>query len=192
MPRGDICFVDRVYPGCPMIVEGVVILANLMSLDIMDFDVILSIDWLHYNRYKIDSYGKTVTFNCPGLPEVTFVGEPNGVRHGIISAMKAERMLLKGCQRYLAYVVLNDDTPSSMDDVHVVRHFPDVFPGDLPGLSPDREVEFVIDLLPGTNPISLTPYRMAPAELRELKVQLQELVDKGFIQPSTSPWGALM
>ncbi|KAB2625823.1 S ribonuclease [Pyrus ussuriensis x Pyrus communis] len=61
---------------------------------------------------------------------------------------------------------------------------------DLPGLPPDRDMEFTIELLPGTNPISLTPYRMAPAELRELKVQLQELVDKGFIQPSTSPWGA--
>ncbi|XP_070677556.1 uncharacterized protein [Malus domestica] len=68
--------------------------------------------------------------------------------------------------------------------------FLDVFPDDLPGLPPDRDMEFVIDLLPGTDPISLTPYRMAPTELRELKVQLQELVDKGFIQPSTSPWGA--
>ncbi|KAB2631036.1 S ribonuclease [Pyrus ussuriensis x Pyrus communis] len=77
-----------------------------------------------------------------------------------------------------------------VEDVRVVRHFPDVFPEDLPGLPPDRDVEFTIELLPGTNPISLTPYRMAPAELRELKVQLQELVDKGFIQPSTSPWGA--
>ena len=57
-------------------------------------------------------------------------------------------------------------------------------------MPPDRDMEFTIDLLPGTNPISLTPYRMAPVELRELKVQLQELVDKGFIQPSTSPWGA--
>ncbi|KAB2607777.1 S ribonuclease [Pyrus ussuriensis x Pyrus communis] len=77
-----------------------------------------------------------------------------------------------------------------VEDVRVVRHFPDVFPEDLPGLPPDRDMEFTIELLPGTNPISLTPYRMAPVELRELKVQLQELVDKGFIQPSTSPWGA--
>ncbi|KAB2626006.1 S ribonuclease [Pyrus ussuriensis x Pyrus communis] len=79
---------------------------------------------------------------------------------------------------------------SRIEDVRVVRHFPDVFPEDLPGLPPDRDVEFTIELIPGTNPISLTPYRMAHAELRELKVQLQELVDKGFIQPSTSPWGA--
>ncbi|KAM2519449.1 hypothetical protein ACFX1W_000071 [Malus domestica] len=118
------------------------------------------------------------------------MGEPSGVRHGIISAMKAKRLLSKGCQGYLAHVVLNDDAPSSAEDVRVVKYFLDVFPEDLLGLPLDREVEFVIDLLPGTNPISLTLYRMAPTELKELKVQLQELVDKGFIQPSTSPWGA--
>ncbi|KAM2616927.1 hypothetical protein TB1_033384 [Malus domestica] len=190
MPRGDSYFVDWVYPGCPMIVEGIIMPANLMPLDIMDFDVILGTDWLHYNRAKIDCYGKTVTFHCPGLPEVTFIGEPSGVRHGIISAMKAKRLLSKGCQGYLAHVVLNDDTPNRVEDVRVVRSFLDVFLEDLPGLPPDREMEFVIDLLPGTNPISLTAYRMTHAELRESKVQLQELVDKGFIQPSISPWGA--
>ncbi|KAM1344659.1 hypothetical protein ACFX2H_033924 [Malus domestica] len=190
MPRRDSCFVDQVYPGCPVIVEDIIMPTNLMPLDIMDFDVILGTHWLHYNCAKIDCYGKIVTFHCPGLPEVTFVGEPSRVRQGIISAMKAKRLLSKGCQGYLAHVMLNDDAPSSMEDVRVVRYFSDVFPEDLPGLLPDREVEFVIDLLPGTNPISLTPYKMAPAELRELKMQLQELVDKGFIHPSTSPWGA--
>ena len=73
-----------------------------------------------------------------------------------------------------------------------MREFPDVFPEDLSGLPPNREIEFSIDLLPGSNPISKAPYRMAPAELRELKTQLQELLDKGFIRPSVSPWGALV
>ncbi|XP_070672174.1 uncharacterized protein [Malus domestica] len=104
------------------------------------------------------------------------------VRLGVISAMKAKRLLSKGCQGYLAPVVLNDNAPSSVEDVRVVRHFSDVFPNDLSGLPPDRDVEFTIDLLPD--------FLQAPAKLRELKVQLQELVDNGFIQPSTSPWGA--
>ncbi|KAK5832835.1 hypothetical protein PVK06_016638 [Gossypium arboreum] len=77
-----------------------------------------------------------------------------------------------------------------MEQLSVVNEFTDVFPEELPGLPPDREVEFIIDVIPGTAPISITPYRMAPAELKELKTQLQELLDKGFIRPSTSPWGA--
>ena len=68
-----------------------------------------------------------------------------------------------------------------------MREYPDVFPDELPGLSPLREVDFAIELEPGTAPISRAPYRMAPAELKELKVQLQELLDKGFIRPSVSP-----
>ena len=71
-----------------------------------------------------------------------------------------------------------------------MRDFLDVFPDNLPGLPPEREIDFPIDLVPGTAPISLPPYRMAPTELKELKTQLQELVDRGFIRPSISPWGA--
>ncbi|KAM1175275.1 hypothetical protein ACFX19_028298 [Malus domestica] len=82
--------------------------------------------------------------------------------------MRAKRMFKKGCQGYLAHVVMTDDTSAHVEDVRVVRHFPDVFTDDLPGLPPDCEVEFTIDLIPGTDPISLTSYRTAPAELREL------------------------
>ncbi|KAM2786257.1 hypothetical protein PS2_007166 [Malus domestica] len=115
MPRGDKCYVDSVYPRCPVMVDGVVILANLIPLDIMDFDVILGADWLHCNRAHMDCYGKSVTFHRPGLPEVAFVGESSGVRHGIISAMRAKKLLSKGCQGYLAHVVLNDVVPSSVE-----------------------------------------------------------------------------
>ena len=79
-----------------------------------------------------------------------------------------------------------------LDDIPVVKEFPDVFPKDLPGIPIDREIEFSIDLLPRTSSISKTPYWMAPNELKELKEQLQELLDKGFIRPSASPWGALV
>ena len=76
------------------------------------------------------------------------------------------------------------------EDVPLVQEFLEVFPEDLPGLPPDREIEFIIELIPSTTSISKAPYRMAPSELKELKVQLQELLDKGFIRPSFSPWGA--
>ena len=153
-----------------MLIEEVVMPANLLPLDLVDFDVILGTDWLHYNSADIHYREKTVTFRHSGLSGVTFVEERSGVRHGVISAIRVKKMLDKGCQGYLAHIVLNDTTPSSVEEVRVVRHFPDIFLHDLPGLSPDRDAEFTIDLLPGTDPISLTPYKMAPAELRELKI----------------------
>ena len=97
MPRGEKCYVDYVYPECSVMVEDEVMPANLTPLDIVDFDVILGNDWLHYNRAKIDCYEKSVTFHRPGLPEITFVGERSGVRHGVISAVRAKKLLTKGC-----------------------------------------------------------------------------------------------
>jgi hypothetical protein len=78
---------------------------------------------------------------------------------------------------------------SPVERIPMVCEYPDVFPYELPGMPPDRDIEFAIELQPGTAPISKRPYRMPPAELAELKRQLQELLDKGFIRPSTSPWG---
>ncbi|GJW74590.1 putative reverse transcriptase domain-containing protein [Tanacetum coccineum] len=77
-----------------------------------------------------------------------------------------------------------------LEDIPVVREFPEVFPEDLPGLPPIRQVEFQIDLIPGAAPVARAPYRLAPSEMQELSNQLQELADRGFIRPSTSPWGA--
>ena len=77
-----------------------------------------------------------------------------------------------------------------LEDIPIVNEFPDVFPDELPGLPPDREIEFAIDLAPGTEPVSEALYRMAPVEMKELAKQLQELLEKGVIRPSVSPWGA--
>jgi hypothetical protein len=77
----------------------------------------------------------------------------------------------------------------SLEDIPIAHEYPDVFPDDLPGMLPDRDVEFTIELQPGTSPISRCPYKMTPKELAELKVQLNELRDKGFIRPSSLPWG---
>ncbi|RVW36739.1 Retrovirus-related Pol polyprotein from transposon 297 [Vitis vinifera] len=90
------------------------------------------------------------------------------------------------CQGFLADVV-NKENDLKLEDIPIVRDYPDVFPDDLPGLPPEREVEFIIDLAPGIASISKAPFRMTPLELKELKIQLQELLDKGFIRPSVSP-----
>ena len=126
----------------------------------------------------------------PGKLQVKFRGLRRELSFCMISAMTAHKMLCKGCQGYLAYVVEIGKEGTTLDEIPVVREFPDVFPDDIAGLPPEREVEFAIDLIPGTEPISIPPYRMAPAELRELKAQLEALLSKGFIRPSISPWGA--
>ena len=108
----------------------------------------------------------------------------------MISAMAAQRMLRKGCQGYLAYAVEIGKEGTLVDKIPVVIEFPDVFPDDIAGLPLNREVEFTIDLITGTEPISIPPYRIAIVELRELKAQLEELLSKGFIRSSISLWGA--
>src|SRR5699024_9300898 len=91
----------------------------------------------------------------------------------------------QGCTRSCAFVMIE----SPVEKIPVVRDYPDVFPDELPGMPPDRDIEFAIELQPGTTPISKRPYRMPPTELAELKKQLQELLEKDFIHPSTLPWG---
>ena len=119
-----------------------------------------------------------------------FRGIRREIAPNLINTMTASKMLLKGCQGYLAFEVDRRQEGTQLEDIPIVKEFPDVFPDDILGLPPDREVEFTIDLIPGTEPISIPPYRMAPAELREIKAQLEELLSKGFIRPSISPWGA--
>ncbi|EOY32328.1 Uncharacterized protein TCM_040115 [Theobroma cacao] len=143
-------------------------------------------DWLTAHRANVDCFRKEVVLRNSEGAEIVFVGKRQVLPSCVISAIKASKLV----QTYLAYVIDTSKGEPKLEDVPIVSEFPDVFPDDLPGLPPDRELEFPIDLLPGTAPISIPPYRMAPAELKELKVQLQELVDKGFIRPSISPWGA--
>ncbi|KAI3812884.1 hypothetical protein L1987_17597 [Smallanthus sonchifolius] len=101
-----------------------------------------------------------------------------------------EKYIGRGCEAYLAYVIDNDLKVKELKDVPVVCNFPKVFPEELPGLPPDRETEFQIDLVPGAQPVAKAPYRLAPLEMKELMIQLEELLDRGFIRPSISPWGA--
>ncbi|GJT17483.1 putative reverse transcriptase domain-containing protein, partial [Tanacetum coccineum] len=118
----------------------------------------------------------------------------NGTRLNIISCTKTHKYLLKGHHVFLASITAKETEDRSgekrLEDVPIVQDFPEVFPEELPGLPPTRQVEFQIDLIPGAAPVARAPYRLAPSEMKELSEQLQELSDKGFIRPSSSPWGA--
>ena len=189
-PVGGVIVTNSVCKSCVVKIAYRELLANLTLLEMQDFDIIFGMDWLAAHYAMVYCHRKKVIFQIPSEVEFCFVGSGAYTSPRVISALQARRMMKKGCKGYLATVRDTQQGELKLEDIPIVREFPDVFPEDLSGLPPDREIEFSIDLLPGSNPISKAPYRMAPAELRELKAQLQELLDKGFIRPSVSPWGA--
>ncbi|KAL0561316.1 hypothetical protein IC582_001739 [Cucumis melo] len=189
-PSGECMLSKERVKACQIEIAGHVIEVTLLVLDMLDFDVILGMDWLAANHASIDCSRKEVTFNPPSMASFKFKGGGSRSLPQVISAIRASKLLSQGTWGILASVVDTREVDVSLSSEPVVRDYPDVFPEELPGLPPHREVEFAIELEPGTVPISRAPYRMAPAELKELKVQLQELLDKGFIRPSVSPWGA--
>ena len=138
----------------------------------------------------MDCYRKEARFCRPGEIEVVFCGLRKILPTSTMTAMRASKMLRKSYQGYLAYAIEVRDNGSRLEDIPVVREFSDVFSEDLVGIPPNREIDFQIELAPGTEPISKAPYRMAPSKLKELKVHMEELVSKGFVRLSTSPWGA--
>ena len=117
-------------------------------------------------------------------------GIRSSVMSNVISVMQARRFIRKGYEAFLALILDSKRGQVDVEKVPVVKEFPYVFPKELPSIPLEREVDLSIDIVPGTAPLSRAPYRMAPAELKELKVQLQELLDKGFVRPNVSPWGA--
>ncbi|XP_075078644.1 uncharacterized protein LOC142164590 [Nicotiana tabacum] len=188
-PLGHQAIVNRIYQDCPFMIQNLVFPADLLEMPFQDYDVIVGMDWLHRHHAVVDCRLNQVSFRTPAHSHIVVQGE-RSLTSNIISAVLARKIICQGCDAYLAHIVDTRLGSPSLKDIPTVCDFPDVFPDDLPGLPPEREIEFPIDLVPGTTPISIAPYRMAPAELKELKAQLQELLEKGFIRPSISPWGA--
>jgi hypothetical protein len=143
-------------------------LIDLVVLPGVGIDIILGMKWMSGNGVLIDTSTRVVMLRDPVDKKGFLVQLPHDISiHNTANATLAK----------------------AIKDLPVVCEFPDVFPDDLPGLPPDRDVEFKIELIPGTAPISRRPYRMPPNELAELKSQLNELLKKGLIRPSSSPWG---
>jgi hypothetical protein len=151
----------------PIKFGSLIIKTTLLILGLDSVDIILGTDWLTRHQAVIDIAARAIEVHSPTCGETTLY-------------LPDQR-----CTRSCAFVMIE----SPVERIPVVRGYPNVFPDELPGMPPDRDIVFAIELQPGTAPISKRPYRMPPAELAELKKQLQELLDKGFIRPSTSPWG---
>ncbi|KAI3806831.1 hypothetical protein L1987_22746 [Smallanthus sonchifolius] len=187
---GKVIEVTHILKGCKLELSGHKLDIDLMPVTLGSFDIIVGMDWLSENQAEIICSEKIVRIPLSSGEILSVQGERSGAVMGIISFMKAQKCLRKGHTAILALVADKSTEEKKLEDIPIVREFPEVFPEDLPGLPPHRQVEFQIDLTPGAAPIARAPYRLAPSELQELSTQLQELLDKGFIRPSSSPCGA--
>jgi hypothetical protein len=154
-------------------IRGVDFVTNLIVLESKGIDVILGMDWLDKHKVLIDYAKKSIKLTTPDGKEVEFVAEPVVTAKGIANRVKIKQL-----------------GASQGSEVPVFNEFPDIFPEELSGMPPDRDIEFVIELKPGTAPIYKTPFRMTTPELAGLKEHIRELLEKGFIRPSSSPWEA--
>ncbi|GKE85416.1 putative reverse transcriptase domain-containing protein, partial [Tanacetum coccineum] len=176
---------------------------DLMPVPLGSFDVIIGMDWLT-KYHGVIIYDEKIMRVPFGKDTLIFQGDGSNHRKesrlSIILCTKAQEYLSKGCDVFLAHITMKEAKDKSkekrLEDVSVVKDFPEVFPEvfleDWLGIPPARQVEFQIDLVPSAAPVARAPYRLAPSEMKELAEQLQELSDKGFIRPNSSPWGALV
>jgi hypothetical protein len=165
-PGGKISL-NQVGRSVPIQMGKNLVRIDLLLLNLERMDVLLGIDWMTTHRVSLDIPSRAVEIGSPDYePTILYLPQPE---YSNSYAYAIEGIKLK--------------------DILIVCEYPDIFPDDLPGMPPDRDIEFIIELQPGTAPISKRLYRMPPNELAELKIQLQDLLDKGYIHPSASPWG---
>nr|GEZ31344.1 putative reverse transcriptase domain-containing protein [Tanacetum cinerariifolium] len=193
---GKIVGINTIIRGCTLNFMNHPFTIDLMPVELDSFDVIIGMDWLrrHHSVIMYDEKLVRVPFVNKTL---VFRGAESYIeresRLTVISCSKVQEYRAKGCHVFLVQIstTKEDDKPErkQVKDVSIVQDFPEVFLEDLPGRPPARPVEFQINLISGAAPVARAPYRLAPAEMKELSEQLQELFDKGFIRPSSSPWG---
>jgi hypothetical protein len=166
---------DMMCPNLRIEIRGIYFPAYLVVMGTQGLDVILGMNWLHRNKATVSCDKRTIKLVSPsGKVVETELYLPE---------------LEEGACHYLS---VDDKEANLIEDIRIVSEFPDMFPEELPGMPPERKVEFAIELIPGTAPISKRAYRVSGPELVELKKQIDELLEKGYIRPSTSPWAALM
>ncbi|XP_027103158.1 uncharacterized protein [Coffea arabica] len=163
------------------------LLGNLISLAIKRYDVILGMDWLVRYDTQLDCKRKIVEFRIPEKTILRLDVKGNLPSFAMISGIRVRKLLSRRAQGFLTFLINTPTDKLKVEDVLVVAEYSDVFSDELVNLPLEREIEFEINLLLGTSPISKTPYRMASAELKKLKLQLQDLLERGFIRENGSP-----
>ncbi|KAA3473660.1 DNA/RNA polymerases superfamily protein [Gossypium australe] len=179
---GQYVMVNKVCKNCLLMVRGYCFSTDLMLFPFDEFDVILGTDWLTQHDALVNCKQKYIVLKCQNGELFRVESDKLDGLFSVISAISAQKYIRKRYDAYLAYVLDTKVSESKIKSVPIVCEFLDVFLEELPGLLLVSEVEFSIDLTPGTTPISIAPYKMAPTELKELKA--------GIARPSSSPWGA--
>nr|GEY03070.1 putative reverse transcriptase domain-containing protein [Tanacetum cinerariifolium] len=182
---GRVASTNIVLKGCTINLVGHLFKIDLMPIKLGTFDVRISVDWL-VEQDAVIVCGKRVVHVPYKNKTLVVEGDRGASRLKVISCIKAGKFIKRGSQLFVAHVTKKEPQEKRIEDVPVIQDLSEVFPDDLPRLPPPRQVEFRIDLVPGAR----APYRFAPSEMRELAKQLQELSEKGFIRPNSSPWGA--
>ncbi|KAI3695188.1 hypothetical protein L1987_78177 [Smallanthus sonchifolius] len=190
--NGDSLTIDSIIYDCSLELNDHSFPINLVPIPLGSFDIIIGMDWLSNHHAEVICFEKCIRIPLPSGETLRIFGEKPCKGLKLMSCTTAQKYLRKKYITFLAHIVQKDVKEKSIQDIPIIRYFPEVFPKDLSGLPPVRQVEFRIDLIPGANPVARAPYRLAPSEMKELASQLQELSDKGFIRPSHSPWGAVI
>ncbi|KAA3470991.1 DNA/RNA polymerases superfamily protein [Gossypium australe] len=184
--------VSRVIKDCPLTFGEHIFLTALLLLSFHEFSAILGLDCLNRHNAIVNCRARDIRLSIIEGKEVLLSGMQTNTAGTVISTMSTRKLIVKGVDTYLVYIMDSTKARKEINQVPIVKGFFDMFPEELLGMPPDREVEFSIEVAPGSMPISCSPYRMVPLELKELKKQLQDLLDKRFIRPSVSPWGVLI
>ena len=175
--------VNIIYRICPIVIQTKEFLTDLITLLFREFDLILGMDWLSKHRAIVDCGQKTVVLRCSDQNEVIVQGIGSSVMSNVISTMQARRIMRKGCETFLAVILDSKRGQVDVEKIPLVREFPDVFPEDLLGIPLEIEVDLAIEIVPGTVLMSRAPYRMAPTELKELRVNFKNLWIKDLSDP---------
>ncbi|XP_073019292.1 uncharacterized protein [Primulina eburnea] len=188
IPSGDLMFKSQIVNRLKSRLQKSAVQADLIMLPLPEFKIIVGMDCLSLNEAIIDCRRRSVSIRPPSGKPFIFEAARHQQMSYIISFICARKLMKRSCQDFLASIVtVTKPVSQRLEEVEVVRNFPIIFPDEVSSIPLGREVEFSIELMLGTLPISKAPYRLATIEMKEMKDQIHDLLDKGFICPSISP-----
>jgi hypothetical protein len=184
--------INEMVKEFPIDMNGLSTREDLNIIPLGSYDFLIGMDWLDQHHVVLDYYNKDFTY----LDEEGNLRTVQGILRAVtireVSALQLKKNFRKGCQVFAAHMEEEPkDKVPSIEDYAVLKEFEYVFK-EISGFPPKRDIDFSINLMLGVTPISKTPYRMSTPEMKELQMQLEELIKKGYIRPSVSPWGALV